>query len=251
MSNKTHNTDNAVNTDKVDSTVVVAEIVANALNGDFSGYTGADVTIKANVRKALNALIHDNIDKMDIVGATAAKAALTGCMGTKAAKVATPVNHTEIVTNRGIALIAAGIGLMRGIYTPNGINPEDVDISVISDIADTLGLPGIEDIMDATDKVTETDIADIATQKVTKSDVRVDIGAHIAKVIEGAEIGTFFSVRRIASTSTEIAPNGCPSDGAVAMRLFPQKGQCTLIGTLPIKPVTTPVRGLIVTDGTN
>lgn len=245
----TNNSNNSVNTDNTDTVDIQAEtalIVANAYNGDFSGYTAANVTIKANVRKVLNADIHDNIDKMDIEGATAAKTALTGCMGTKAAKVATPVNHTEIVANRVTSLIGAAIALIRGNVVPTGINPADVDFTSIQDIPGFSDIVSIGDIMDFADNA---DITTIAGQKVTKSAERVDIGAHIAKVIEGAEIGTFFSVRHIASMSTEIAPNGCPSDGAVAMRLFPQKGLCTLIGTLPIKPVTTPVKGLIVTDG--
>lgn len=244
MTNNT-NTTNAATTDNSGNTPTVAEIVANALNGDTSGYIGADVTIKANVRKALNTGRDAAIDAMDLETAIAYKTAITACVGAKAAKSGEPVNHTEIVANRAFTLIAAGIALFRGEATPTGINPEDVDFSDNSDIRDIL------DVLDGSyipDTVDNKDITAIATQKVTKSDVRVDIGAHIAKVIEGAATGTFFSVRHIARTSTDVAPNGCPSDGAVAMRLFPQKGDCTLIGTLPIKPVTTPVKGLIVTD---
>jgi hypothetical protein len=223
-----------VNTDEV------AAIVANALDGDFSGYTAANVSTKANVRKALNAALHASVDKMDMEGATRAKAAIEGCTGAKAAKVATPVNHAEVVAKRAFQLISAGKLLLSGEAVPNGLNPADVDKVAVNAAFDALG--------DNADNYLDKVISDIATQKVTKSSERVDIGAHIASVIEGAEAGTFFSVRTIASTSTEAAPNGCPSDGAVAMRLFPQNGQCTLLGTLPIKPVTTPVKGLIVTE---
>lgn len=234
----TANAANAVNTDKSDETAAAAQIVTNALDGDFSSYIAANVSIKANVRKMLNQGMMDAVDKLDIEAATNWKRAIEGCTGAKAAKAATPVNHAQIVAKRAYVLIAAGRAILDGTV-PNGINPADVDFSEVRDIYDTL---------DNSDGSLNKDIEALSTQKVTKSTERVDIGAHIASVIEGAQPGTFFSVRTIASTSTESAPNGCPSDGAVAMRLFPQKGQCTLIGTLPIKPVTEPVKGLIVTE---
>lgn len=249
MSNNKVNTDNTDNSTISDNTVdpaVVAQIVTDALNGDFASYIAANVSYKANVRKALNDALHSSVDNLDMEGATRAKAAIEGCKGSKAAKVATPVNHTETVLNRANALITAGIALLRGEAVPTGINPEDVDFS---------DNQAVQDFLDNTDwsvipgNADEKDITAIATHKVTKSTERVDIAAHIAKVIEGAESGTFFSVRRIASTSTEFAPNGCPSDGAVAMRLFPQKGETTLKGVKPVNPRNgddVPVIGLIV-----
>ena len=249
MSNNTRksdNTDNTATVDNTDNTAVVAEIVAKALNGDFSGYTGADVTIKANVRKALKEGQNAATRDMDLETALRYMTAIEGCVGQKAAKAAVPVNHAQIIAKRAYLLIQAGNALLAGTV-PNGLNPEDVDNVAVN--------AAFVEISDNPDFPYTSEIQDIATQKVTKSSERVDIGAHIASVIEGAESGTFFSVRKIASTSTESAPNGCPSDGAVAMRLFPQKGESTLIGTLPIKPAlpgdsyngtTAPVKGLFV-----
>lgn len=247
-----HNTGNLDFTDSTDKQYVADMtdmVVGMALDGDFSGYSRANVTIKASVRKALKAGQNAATLAMDLEGAIRHMSALTGCMGAKADKADNPVNHTEIVANRAKALIAAGIALFRGDYVPNGLNPEDVDFSDDQEVLDILTTLDNADFAGYLDNPDMSVVEGIATQKVTKSGERVDIAAHVAEVVEGAASGTFFSVRTIAATSTQAAPNGCPSDGAVAMRLFPQKGaKCTLSGVRPASPETdnVPVRGLIV-----
>jgi hypothetical protein len=221
-------------------------IAAYALNGDFTAYTAANVTDKAKVRATLKAGLSDAIGAMNLDAAKRYNDASNGVLGAKAAKAATPVNQTDVIAKRAYMLVRAGMTLLGGV-TPNGLNPENSDMSEIKAAFDAY--------MDGTlilDEKDEEGVLDIATAKVTKSAERVDIAAHVAEVIQDIPNGTFVSVRTIASTSTQAAPNGCPSDGAVAMRLFPQKGaKCTLPDVEPASPEShgsdvAPVKGLIV-----
>ncbi len=68
---------------------------------------------------------------------------------------------------------------------------------------------------------------------------RRDIGAHIRAAFEGVEVGAFLTVGEIVkfvSSEYPEGPENRPSQGAVAARLFPKSGNCTIEGIRPEGP---------------
>ncbi|NCD16759.1 MAG: DUF262 domain-containing protein [Actinobacteria bacterium] len=64
---------------------------------------------------------------------------------------------------------------------------------------------------------------------------RRDIGKHIVQVFEGLPEGTFLTTTAIAKRPTPEYPDAAASPGAVAARLFPASGYCTVPGVTPVR----------------
>lgn len=68
---------------------------------------------------------------------------------------------------------------------------------------------------------------------------RRDIGEHIKSAFEGVEVGAFLTVGEIVkhvSSEYPEGPENRPSQGAVAARLFPKSGNCTIENVRPEGP---------------
>lgn len=78
-----------------------------------------------------------------------------------------------------------------------------------------------------------------------RSTERTDLAAHLAEVIADVEPGTFLKISEVAKVRTAAAPNGLPSQGALAARLFAEGG-CTLDGVEPVEATSSTPKGLRV-----
>lgn len=65
---------------------------------------------------------------------------------------------------------------------------------------------------------------------------RRDIGKHIENAFAGVVSGTFLSIQDIVNVKSDEYGDDKPSPGAVAARLFPKSGECTVTGIKPEGP---------------
>lgn len=66
--------------------------------------------------------------------------------------------------------------------------------------------------------------------------VRRDIGAHISSAFANVAAGTFLTIGEIVNHKSEEYGDEKPSQGAIAARLFPKSGNCTIEGIRPEGP---------------
>jgi hypothetical protein len=190
----------------------------NVTFASVADYVAADTKGKAAIRKAADKVLRDAIRSGDMATATAAQSALD-TYRTPTTKAPAEVNWQQLVADRIATLNAAIVALAEGNFegAPEGFKSDATTTGTVDESA----LPTLT--------------------KVRKS-ARRDLGSLIEQVV----VGPFQTVaqiraRIVAATDGEYVP----SDGAIAMRLFPSKGQCTLVGVVPVEATATAPRGAI------
>lgn len=194
-------------------TVSVAVVTELIISGEHNLYAPLTVGEKASVRKILAESLRAAIGSRDLAQADlimAAESGITTKIVTKA-----PVDHQSVLQDRINVLQQAAQALLDGHLVPDGL---DVDSITYSDLFSNV--PAIGDLSESVRK--------LATAKITKSGNQYDVGAHLRQVAAQHTSGTFLTVAQIASTVTDECPDGYPHQGAVAARLFPVSGTCTV-----------------------
>lgn len=209
---------------------VVASIVADAQSGDVTSYQSADQGTKAKVRSAIEKMIKDALRAKEFSAAGDLQDVLDAIVAAKITKESAPVDYAQVIADKIATLRLAADMLEQSMIVPEGIESDavtDLESKIDAGLADR-------------DQATK-----IASAKITKSTDRVDLAAHVAEVIAGYESGTFLKISEVAKQSTEAAPSGLPSQGALAARLF-AAGGCTLDGVEPVEASATAPKGLRV-----
>lgn len=179
-------------------------------------YRSGDAKVKGKIRsdleKAFKAAVASAKTIEDMVRAQAIQTHLESLKSTKSDKVtATP---EEIVAARIANLRLAADLLESGTVRPDGIE----SVSVTDLAHEVAGRFVSGDLATATK---------IASAKITKSGPQHNVAEVIEHAFEGKSSGTFLTVAQIAAASDY------PHQGAVAARLFPAKGDCTVDGVVP------------------
>ena len=202
-----------------------AAIIAK-INDLAAAYQSADKSDKAKIRKSLDDIMRTNLSAGEFMIAQAAHEALAGLVSKSPEKV--EIDYSQVLADRIATLRYAADCLESGSLVPTGWDDVTIDRSTLP--------RGTVDV-EAADK--------IATAKITKSGDRHSIDDVVARAIEGKSAGTFMKVSEVRLAG---AIDGySPSDGAIAARLFPKSGDCTLTGVIPAEATADrPVRGLIV-----
>lgn len=178
-------------------------------------YVAADAKGKAAIRKAATEALHKAVDALDMVAATAAKAALESYKA-PTTKAPAEVDWQGLVADRIATLQAAVYQLSVGGF--DGA-PDGFEFDGRTGTVDGSALAGLT--------------------KVRKS-ARRDLGAMIEEVVDG-DFVTVAGIRARIVAATE--GDYVPSDGAIAARLFPSSGTCTLRGIVPVEATGDQPRG--------
>lgn len=213
----------------------VADIAADLLSGVSESYSSAEQGIKSKVRSTLDKIVKDSLRSRAFDEATAAQDALDLATSTSKIKAAKEIDYSALLADRVEALLGAAAAIMAG-HLPEGIDEDMIDWDVVNEAARKVE----RDVWEPTESMIK-----VAKAKITKSTDRVDIEAHVAEVIADVEPGTFLKISEVARVRTEAAPEGLPSQGALAARLF-AKGGCTLDGVEPVEASATAPKGLRV-----
>lgn len=215
------------------STVTLATVTSifeSAVNGDLSAYTSAEQGTKSKVRAQVEKSIKEALRAKEFETAGDLQDVLDSLVSAKISKESAKIDFAQVIADKIANLRLAADMLESGAIVPEGIEPESV-VDLATKITAALA-----------DKEAATKIA---SAKITKSSDRVDIEAHVAEVIADVESGTFLKISEVAKVRTEAAPEGLPSQGALAARLF-AKGGCTLDGVEPVEATATAPKGLRV-----
>lgn len=219
-----------VTTDAVPATGT-PEAVADKIVAE---YASADRSGKAKIRKAVNDAMLEAVTKLDVTSAAYHKSVLDRLV-TVATKSSVPVDPRTALVIRIAALRAAADGLESGAFVPattgdeSPINVADLSLS--------------DYVMTDADKAVVTDYAGrIGRERLVRTGRRNSLTDHIADAVRalGAD-GSVVTVRAIATFKSDSLPDGAPSDGAIAARLFPMRdgkaSACTVPGIVPVDAV--------------
>lgn len=188
-------------------------------------YRSADVAGKARIRAEVDSIMKQAIHDGDLALAQSAMS-LSANLTAKSPTVAAPIDWSQVAADRIATLRLAADLIESGVVDPIGF-PEGWVSS--NESGDGIDLP---------EGVADRDLADkLASAKLTKSSDRSDIGAAIGSAFADVESGTFLTVAQIANKA------GLPSQGAVAARLFPKSGTCTVTGVVPTEATATSPKG--------
>lgn len=188
-------------------------------------YRCADKADKASYRAGTKAALEAAIEALDVTALPVLNEILKS-YSTKVAPAPVEVDWDGIISQRVADLRAAIVLLVTGEADIEGM-PEGRIYTVTED--------GIEADNEAA--------ISLATIKAG-STKRQPLGQLMAEVAEKSEAGTFYTVAQLAAA--------CSSDdykagsGAVAARLFPSSGTCTLTAWTPVAATSTSPRGAIV-----
>ena len=159
------------------------------------------------------------IDALDMTAAKINKDALDSIVGARAAAVRPEVDRTLILAQRIVNLQTAASRLI-------GTAGDEIDMERLNDLI--MGLPS-ED-------------AQVDKLAVVKSGTKAP-GASLQDafdfIAQDIEVGTFMTVAQITKLGNLV------SGGAVAACLFPQSGNCTLVGWEPVDATSTAPRGAV------
>lgn len=244
---KSNTTDTAVKPDNTTEPVspTKADVQSKKVKVDYSddaavqaAYASADQKGKAAIRAELKALVTKAImADSDIVAAKRLNS-LIDSLKTSPTKSVKEIDYGLTVAKRIASLRIALQDLESG--TVHGL-PEGVELD-------------IEDVVNTALELSATDVSDLHVELVESAktfstvkfgnSARRDIAAHISEWAASVESGTFGSVQTIANfRSAEYGTDG-PSSGAVAARLFPRTGVCTLTDNVsPVESTATSPRG--------
>jgi hypothetical protein len=210
--------------DSTTTVVPVARIVADVISGDLSSYQAATPGDKTRTRTALNSALVDAMTSgsMDL-GATIAQAIRTVTESGPAAKAPVEVDYRTLLSGRIANLRAAADLLESGHVRPEGF-PVGVEVA---------DLPVVEFDTEVSSK--------IASAKISRVTMRNSIEAVIERAFDGLQSGDFLTVAQIRKAGT--TDDYTPGDGAIAARLFPSSGNCTLTTVVPVDATSTHARG--------
>jgi uncharacterized protein (DUF2267 family) len=211
------------------ATLTVAAIVDQLAATVTDGYAASDRAMKAKVRTEIDRRMKAAVAALDIETAKTWMDALARCTTERA--TAPQQTPAEIIAARVAALHTAADMLQHGAVAPNGWEGE---------------YPSSDDIAKATvDQDAVNRAAErLATMKITRTAQRRGVEAHVFQVLsEHAKNGETMTVREIAAQRSDEYPNGDCSDGAIAARLFPSKGECTFDGIAPVERTNDAPRG--------
>lgn len=190
-----------------------------------SEYRAADVAGKAAFRTIVTKAMMQAIEDLDLDTAKATKSLLEEFV-TKTSTPKAEVDWSQVAADRVATLRMAAALIESGMVDPSGF-PEDWASS--NEDGDRIELPnGTPD---------EELARKLASAKVTKSSDRADVGAGIEAAFADVPSGTFLTVQQITNKA------GLPSAGAVAARLFPKSGVCTVPGVTPTEASATSPKG--------
>jgi hypothetical protein len=188
-------------------------VLADVLSAYVAAYPAASTGEKAKIRASLTDLLMTAVDSLNVEDMTAIRAAQAACVTAK--PTAQPVDTTRLAYVRVTALRMLADRLADehnvGDYVP--------DESTASDVTRFL------------DKITAAH-GTISAEKAPASDLQADLDAG------NWEAGRFYTV-------TEISKQVTSGTGAIAARLFPASGNCTLTGWTPVDRTATSPRGAI------
>lgn len=190
-------------------------------------YTSANRSRKAAIRSQLTDAIATQIRNGDLIAAQTAVAARDACATER--KSAEPTDYAFKLAQRIATLREAADMLANGTVVPDGFptdweRPESLPTDVDAD---------------------STAANVIASAKIVRSAVRRDLGALIVSVVP--QPCEYMSVRDVANAIARKTGGeyGTDADGAIAARLFPNNGKCTLgHGIVPVPMTSDRPRGL-------
>lgn len=193
-----------------------------AVLASVADYMAADTKGKAAIRKAADDAVTAAIKAGGIDGLAAAQSAMAVRESyTTARATSTPVeiDWTALVADRIATLNAAVERLVSGNFdgAPDGF------------------------VFDGSKSGTVDESALAGLTKVRRS-ARRDLGSMIESVVTG-DFQTVAQIRAAIVAATD--GDYVPSDGAVAARLFPANGQCTLTGVAPVDATNESPRGAV------
>lgn len=196
-------------------------------------YGKADKSDKAAMRTMVENIRDARLEELDMVGAVSAKMTRDAMVSTPTSKKS-EIDYNVVVAHRIVALRHAAHAILSGITLPEGIEKDMIDIDTISDLVVNFGES------DITDEIVKA-AHSLATAKITRSGARRSIQDVIDAAFEDAESGHFMTVADIRRKGA--TPDYTPSDGAIAARLFPKSGKCTLSGIEAVEATATDPRG--------
>lgn len=211
------------------TTTTTTDLIAAVIAGDTTGYVAASATDKRAVRNGLADAVRAAVAAGDIVAAQAAMAAEA------AIKVARPSTAPADNTARVIARVTDLLGAAMIVAETDD---ESVDSARVAD--------AVIAWLDAPATPTDRARKIAAEVSVTRAGKSTDVGAHLRQVAAQHPSGTFLSVAQVAHTTTDECPDGYPHQGAIAARLFPTSGECTVREVIAAPATSDRVRGMIV-----
>lgn len=187
-------------------------------------YRNADVSGKSAMRRMVDSTIKSEMDhdasEIDIVAVQALfrlQAALVPVRAEKSEK-----DYVALIARKAAVYHLASQMMLDGTVRPDGV-PDETDLSGLS--------TAFQGIMDNPDDSVIADATDVAGRKVTKGANQYNVGDVIVNAFDDVKSGTFLTIRQICAKSDY------PHDGAVAARLFPKSGTCTVDGIIPVDRV--------------
>lgn len=182
--------------------------------GAVAAYAAADKTGRTAIRRALTAGGARRVDAMDAVGAKTYQTAIA-----RLTAPATPatVDHEVTLADRIATLRLAADLMESGIVAPSGLDPVAYPAA-----------RGVANVATA---------FDLAGAKITRNGPTQSVQTVIDAAFDGVESGTFLRVSEICNRADY------PHSGAVAARLFPAKGDCTLTGVTPVAATADTPKG--------
>lgn len=211
-------------------------IVTDLIDGTSESYANAEPKIKSAVRSAIEKMIKDALRTRDFADAATAQDALDLAVASKITKTAESVDYTALLADK-IHSFQVAASLLADLGSPEGT---EVDMDRLATL--------LADRPSSSATLAGITLAESVRLSRTRSESRVDLQAHVtqALAILDRPSGTFLKISEIAKVHTEAAPEGLPSQGALAARLFPSSGTCTLTGVVPADATATAPKGLLV-----
>lgn len=198
-------------------------------------YRDADRIGKAKLRKKVNKDMLDAITSGNLEDAMANKAILDQFVR-NSARESVPTDPRALLKVRITALRRAADYLESGSHAPaptGDETPLDVTTMALGDYA----------LTDEDEVAIEDQAVRFATARLTGTGRRNSLTDHIIQAVSdlGAE-GNVVTIRSIAGYRSNSLPEGAPSDGAIAARLFPVDKNglprvCTVPGVVPVDSV--------------
>jgi hypothetical protein len=213
------------NTATSTATPVAASIVwSAALNGDTAPYVAADTSTKAKVRSYFQNAANTALASGDFDTAKTMVTALNAVKGSKASAPKSDVDFTQVLADKITELSLAAV-ILRSLVE---ISDLDIDTERLNEL------------------LTTGKLTDANRESATKLVASIKLGSgtrapssNLQASLDAAtfEKGNFYTVAQITKAAE------LPSAGAVAARLFPASGTCTLVGWVPVERTATSAQG--------
>lgn len=182
-------------------------------------YARADRSTRARIRNTVTRAMRAAIRRRDDECADRCAVALDDYDGTGRRSVESTIDYPQLVANRRATLTLALRMLSTGLVVPTDVPTTDDDRPVTDGTTNVVG------------RADRSAAIALASARVAPTG-RHNVGDGIATVVTDR----FMTVREIAAAIGRLTPDDdyVPSDGAVAARLFPRTGSCTIPGVTPV-----------------